>query len=339
MKKSWLFQLFALLIYYFDSMIDVSHEGIEFNPYPGLAFVFLLFHTTLFLWVNMVLIPQLFYKKRVLLFIISLFASIVLYGIMEEGIVEKVLDPHGRGNNPTTWQSIYWFFGEILLPLLIFMSVKFVFDYFEHQKKLEQIEKDSLQNELKFLKSQIQPHILFNSLNNLYDYTLSKSDKAPELVLQLSNVLRYVLYETSGEQVALSKELQFVKDYIALQEMQLEGRGEIVFSIEENADTDALKIAPFLLIPFVENSFKHSLSSQNRGIQIDIKIVIHANNLSLFVQNNFDPSSPISEDLTTKGVGLPNVQKRLELLYPDQNKLQIDVSDDLYTVQLDLNFS
>ena len=135
-------------------------------------------------------------------------------------------------------------------------------------------DRDSLSNELKFLKSQIQPHILFNSLNSLYDYTLSKSDKAPELVLQLSSVLRYVLYDTTENLVPLTTELNFIEDYISLQKMQLEGRGTIEFSIKKNSTSETLKIAPFLLIPFIENSFKHSLSSKERAIIIKVQIDI-----------------------------------------------------------------
>ena len=146
---------------------------------------------------------------------------------------------------------------------MAFASIKIVSDNIANQKRIEQIEKDSLTNELKFLKSQIQPHILFNSLNNLYEYTLSKSDKAPDLVLQLSNVLRYVLYETTAEHIALSKELHFVKEYIALQEIQLEGRGQIDFNLEHQKPLDQLIISPFLMIPFIENCFKHSFRDKS----------------------------------------------------------------------------
>lgn len=226
MKKEWIVQLVALVIYYLDSIKEVSHEGVEFSATPGKDLLYILFHLTLLLAVNYILIPKLFNKKKYFLFFVSLVALIVIYGVLEEAVVERMLDPNSRGRNPVNWQSIYWFFGEIMVPLLAFMSIKFVFDNIERQKKLEEIEKNSLRNELKFLKSQIQPHILFNSLNNIYEYTLSKSDKAPELVLLLSNVLRYVLYETTTEKVPLSDELKFIEDYIELQKIQLEGRGE-----------------------------------------------------------------------------------------------------------------
>lgn len=339
MKKEWIFQIIVLILFYLDSILEVSHEGVLISDSLGVDFLFLLFHVSLFLIVNYVLIPNLFYTKRFVLFTISLLVLIGVYGVLEEGFIEKILTPNTKGANDVTWQSIYWFFGEILVPLLSFMTVKFVFDNFEHQQKLEQIERDNLTNELKFLKSQIQPHLLFNSLNNLYDFTLSKSDKAPELVLKLSNVLRYVLYETSSDQVSLSKELLFLEDYIALQEMQLEERGSIVFEVTEKNEgsIEGLKIAPFLLIPFVENSFKHSLNSKNKGIEIVIRLWIEGEKLRLLVENNFEAATASTENLTTKGIGLKNVQKRLELLYQHRYQLQIQKLEDLYQVHFELN--
>ena len=338
MKKEWIVQAIALLLHYIDTIKEVSHEGLEFTDQPGIDFLFLLYHLSLFLIVNYILIPQLFDKKKFFQFFFCLISLLIVYGVLEETVVEQILDPSGRGTNTLTWQSLYWFIQENIVPLLAFMSIKFVFDNFERQRKLEQIERDSLTNELKFLKSQIQPHILFNSLNNLYDYTLSKSDKAPELVLELSNVLRYVLYETSSTLVLLSKEINFIEDYIALQKMQLEGRGDIHFSVNNQTTKETLKIAPFLLIPFIENSFKHSLKSIEKGILISIQINIQDQAIQLLVENNFEDCSYKFEDLLAKGIGLKNVQKRLELLYPNRHNLRVEQTTRLYMVSLEILF-
>ncbi len=338
MKKEWIVQAIALLLHYIDTIKEVSHEGLEFTDQPGIDFLFLLYHLSLFLIVNYILIPQLFDKKKFFQFFFCLISLLIVYGVLEETVVEQILDPSGRGTNALTWQSLYWFIQENIVPLLAFMSIKFVFDNFERQRKLEQIERDSLTNELKFLKSQIQPHILFNSLNNLYDYTLSKSDKAPELVLELSNVLRYVLYETSSTLVLLSKEINFIEDYIALQKMQLEGRGDIHFSVNNQTTKETLKIAPFLLIPFIENSFKHSLKSIEKGILISIQINIQDQAIQLLVENNFEDCSYKFEDLLAKGIGLKNVQKRLELLYPNRHNLRVEQTTRLYMVSLEILF-
>ena len=265
MKKEYLLQLVVLMIFYLDSIIDMDDGLVEISKSPSIDFLFLLFHALLFFLVNYLLIPKLFYRKKYVWFGLSLIGMIILFAVLEEGVVERILTPNTRGRNPVTWTSIYWFFSEILVPLLTFMSIKFMLDNFTHLQKLEQIERENLTNELKFLKSQIQPHILFNSLNNLYNFTLSKSDKAPDLVLKLSNVLRYVLYETANQKVTLEKELSFVEDYIDLQKMQFEGRGIIQFSKTINTPIDDLEIAPFLLVPFIENSVKHSFGFYGGG--------------------------------------------------------------------------
>ncbi len=336
MKKEWLFQIVALVIFYLDSIISVEHEGLFFSETPAVDLIYVLYVAILFLIVNYILIPRLFYAKKYLLFFISLIGLIVLFGVIEEGILEKIFSPNSRGKNDVTWQSIYWYFGEILVPLLAFMTIKFVFDSFAHQQKLEEIEKDRLTNELKLLKSQIQPHILFNSLNNLYHFALKKSDDVPGLILKLSNVLRYVLYETTDEKVSLEKELTFIKDYIDLQEIQYKGRGEIHFDLQKEADCESIKIAPFLLIPFIENSFKHSFGSKINEVVIEIKLAIQEDSLSLFVKNNFEKDKGNSEKLTQGGIGMKNVKKRLDLLYPKQYELNIIENQQEYIVKLDL---
>jgi len=325
-RKEWLCQLVVVIILIIDSIIDINHHGLSISDTIGLELTFLGYHLLLFFIITYVLIPKLFNAKKYILFFISLLGSIAVFGALEEGVLEKILAPQTKGANDVTWQSIYWFFEEILLPLLVFVSVKFVFDSFTQQQKVVEIEKDRLDNELKLLKSQIQPHILFNSLNSLYHFAISKSDKVPDLILKLSNVLRYVLYEGGGEKVPLSKELNFIRDYVDLQQVQYEGRGKISCVINNGAASEIQKVAPFLLIPFIENSFKHSFGSKEKDVLIQITISI---------------SDTQSQSLVHGGIGLSNVKKRLDLLYPD--KYTLDISNDreanLYSVQLTLNLT
>lgn len=338
-KKEWIYQLVVLLIFYMDSVLEIDNKKVIISDHLGINFCFLLFHATLFLTVNYVLIPKLFYTKKYLLFFASLLGLIIVFGVIEEGVVEQILTPNSRGRNEVTWQSIYWFFGEIIVPLLAFMSIKFGFDNFEKQQALERIEKNNLTNELKFLKSQIQPHILFNSLNNLYNFALVKSDKTPDLILKLSNVLRYILYETTTEKVALSKELDFVEDYIDLQKAQFEKRGIINYVLKKEAEDESLKIAPFILIPFIENSFKHSFGTKIKGIRIDIQINIYEKELQLLISNNFEKDNNKKDELIYSGIGLKNVKKRLNLLYPDQHHLNLTSFNENYHVRLNLKLA
>ncbi len=339
MKKEWLCQLVVLFIFYLDSTVEVEREGFVVSHSPLITLVFVLYEALLFLLVNYVLIPKFFYSKKYLLFFASLMGAIALFGIVEEGVLEKILTPNTKGLNDVTWQSIYWFYGEILVPLMTFMTIKFVFDNFAQEQKLERIEQDRLTNELKLLKSQIQPHILFNSLNNLYHFALKKSDEVPGLILKLSNVLRYVLYEATDEKVPLANELAFIKDYIDLQEVQYQGRGEISCSIQEEEQQSQRRIAPFLLIPFIENSFKHSYGTKIRDVFVRVTISMEEQQFKLLVENNYEEDGGSRESMVVGGIGLVNVRKRLQLLYPNQHDLQIINDNQKYTVNLSIELA
>lgn len=338
LKKEWIVFFIAFVVYYFSYIIDIHHKEIRISNFLIKDFFYLLYHVLLFVIVNQILIQRFFYKKKFFYFFVLTVLLIATFGLIEEGLVEKILYPNTKGIDPVNLLSAYWFFGEILIPLLSFTTLKILFDNIQNQKIITQKTNDSLNNELKFLKSQIQPHVLFNSLNNLYDYTLSKSDKAPALVLQLSNVLRYVLYETRADKVPINKEFDFIKEYIELQKTQLEGRGEVIFNITNTIKED-LKIAPFILIPFIENSFKHSLNTKEDNIQINIDILIKNKILTLLVENNYDKEHLYFEALIDEGIGLKNVKKRLELLYFNEYNLNIIENDNLYKIKLNLNLN
>lgn len=339
MKKELLFQFLALVILFLSSIFYVEHEGIFLSDSIGFDLLFTLYHLVLFLFVNYFLIPKFFHTKKYLLFFFSLFGTIIFFGIVEEGIIEKILTPDTKGRNDVTWQSLYWFFGEILIPMLTFVTIKFVFDNFAHQQRLEKIEKDKLRDELKLLKSQIQPHVLFNSLNNLYHFALKKSDELPSLILKLSNVLRYVVYEAQEEKVLLAKELAFIEDYVDLQEVQYKGRGVITCAIPNDLSDHGDKIAPFLLIPFIENSFKHSFGTKIKEVFVHISLSIEGKKLTLLVENNYEEESNNKEELIQGGIGLMNVKKRLELIYPNQHQLSLNAFKQHYSVRLTLNLS
>lgn len=338
MKNERIILIVALVVIYLDSIFDIAHNELHVSQVPLFDLFITLYHAILFLFVSYYLIPKYFYTKKYLHFFLFLSLSIILFTFLEEGVLEKTFVREERGNDEVSIVSIYFFIGEIIVPLLAFVAIKFFFDNLRKEKRIEQIQKDQLSNELKFLKSQIQPHILFNSLNSIYDFTLAKSDKAPEMVLELSNVLRYVLYETIEEKVTLIKELDFLKDYIALQTAQLEGRGEVNFQQEDLVDSEQLTISPFLLIPFIENSFKHSLQTKERGILINIKIEVDQSFLILNVENNYEDLN-LSNNLLIKGIGLKNVEKRLELLYSDRYELEIVDQDKWYRVNLKINLA
>lgn len=182
------------------------------------------------------------------------------------------------------------------------------------------------EEELKFLKMQIHPHFLFNTLNTLYGFALKKADETPEMILKLSNLLDYILYQIEKPKVLLMEEVNHIKDYIDLEKMRFSDTLQVnlkVNSIDEN-----FEIAPMLLIPFVENSFKHG-NLINDCLTINIEVKTANNTLDFKISNSF-----ISQNYSNNGIGLENIKKRLEMLYPNQNLLDINQSNNMFEVHL-----
>jgi two-component system sensor histidine kinase LytS len=189
--------------------------------------------------------------------------------------------------------------------------------------------------ELKLLKAQVNPHFLFNTLNNLYGLAVVKSDKLPGLMLQLSDLLRYSLYDTQVRWVPLAKEVSYIENYITLEKLRLEDRSQIHFSIE--GATEHLRIAPMLLIVFLENAFKHFSAVENQQAQIDIQLKVVDKELHFSCFNTIDHTiseGPRSQNAS--GIGLNNVRKRLELLYPYKHQLGIQQEATSFRVFLEL---
>ncbi len=200
------------------------------------------------------------------------------------------------------------------------------------------LEKEKLESELNFLKSQIHPHFLFNTLNNLYALTLKKSDKAPDMVIQLSNLLEYSLYSGKKTEVDLVEELKLLRGYIDLERLRFGDRLKIILEIPDKLN--GLLIAPLMLLPFVENSFKHGASNDLKAPFIDLKIELNENMLLFKIINSYNSESGKFESYKER-IGLQNVKRRLELLYPSRHQLEIVQTNNTFTVNLtmELNIS
>ena len=235
-----------------------------------------------------------------------------------------VVNRPGANLDPT---YIHPEFQVAVLYFIVFLaiSIKQVKRSFFVQQEKNDLEKIKLttelklkEAELKLLKAQIQPHFLFNTLNNLYGLTLEKSNEAPNLVLRLSDILDYILYRCNEKYVPLNEEIKNLKNYIEIEKIRHTSRLRVEVSVPE--ENHPVKIAPLLLIPFVENAFKHGVSN-NPGkayIKLELKIIGNAIHFDLI---NFKNPFRVNEK---SGIGLENVRKRLELLYPENYDLQIE---------------
>ena len=215
-------------------------------------------------------------------------------------------------------------------------TIKFFKNWYIEKQANQSLEKEKLEAELNFLKSQLNPHFLFNTLNNLYALTLKKSDTAPDTVIKLSEMLDYMLYRSNVKEANLSDEIKLIKNYIELEEIRYGSRLDLKVDIK--GDTAGKKLAPLILLPFIENSFKHGACKDISIPFIHIEIVIKEECLKLNIANSFDSASQ-SDKETDDGIGLKNVKRRLDLLYPNKHVLDIDKTDHQFKVYLCLSWS
>jgi len=198
----------------------------------------------------------------------------------------------------------------------------------------QELETQNMQSELKFLRSQINPHFLFNTLNNLYALTLKKSDQAPEIVIKLSEMMRYMLYECNEPKVLLSKELKYIKNYLDLERIR---QNNVDIKFTQTGAVHNQKIAPLLLITFIENCFKHGIKNSLETGYVNLEILVDDNEMQFEVSNSKPAALPYQEHKRSGGIGLVNVKRRLDLLYPEKHDLVIEDTPNTYCVRLNLN--
>jgi len=200
------------------------------------------------------------------------------------------------------------------------------------ERKSKQIENEKLNTELSFLKAQINPHFLFNTLNNIYSLAADKSDLTAPAVMKLSSIMRYVLTEARHDTVALEKEIKFIADYIELQKMRTTPKTTVSFTVE--GDPEGKQVSPLLFLPFVENSFKYGVSTRELS-PIDILLEIKEEEVHLKVRNNKQSLATL-RPVENTGIGIQNTRRRLELLYPDRYSLEMTDEPATYTVNLNI---
>jgi len=191
--------------------------------------------------------------------------------------------------------------------------------------------------ELSLLKAQVNPHFLFNTLNNIYSMSLYNSNKTPEMILKLSQLLSYMLYECKDEEVNLEKEIQFIKNYIDLESVRVEDIAQINLNIK--GEYSGLKVPPLLFIPLIENAFKHGISTEQTTSEININLVISDNKIDLEINTPIDHSVEENKNNELGGLGIKNVKKRLDLLFPEHHTFKISRDNSLYTTKLSLLLS
>jgi two-component system LytT family sensor kinase len=278
------------------------------------------------------LIPRFLDKKNYKLYAAGIVATIIAFGLIKYGggLVFKTYILLGlRKHESTFWE--YFFKTTFTTTVFLFLSavLKFTVDWFLNERIQRDLENQRLSAELSFLKSQINPHFLFNSLNSIYSLAYQKSDTTPEAILKLSEIMRYMLYECNDNKVELTKELQYLQNYIDLQKIRFGNKAFIDFEV--TGEVTNQHIVPLLLISFIENAFKHGIANDALA-PIKLKINLEDGHLYFFIQNKKHTHNRDSSG----GIGLANVRRRLDLLYPGKYNLDIRDEADTYTCQLSL---
>lgn len=212
----------------------------------------------------------------------------------------------------------------------IALSIKLSKYWYQKQKEANQVAVSKARSELQLLKAQVHPHFLFNTLNNIYSFTLNASPKAPEMIDKLTGLLDYIIHGCNQARVPLQKEISMIQDYMSLEKIRYGEQMDITIDIQ--GDFSDKMIAPLLLIPFVENSFKHGASKMLSRPSVNLNIIIE-NQVLYFMLNNSKPEEYINP-LQNGGIGLSNVQKRLQLLYPGRHELNTTTEAQHFTVLL-----
>lgn len=313
-----------LIIFIFDRMDEVFNwERIPFFINFSIAGLIIGYY----------LLPKYYYANKYKAFAIGVLLVVLAVIGMEEFVLEKIIYPDTRGSH---FPGIAFSMMEVLPIMFMIVSFKFAWDLHHKNQEISRLESFATESELRFLKSQINPHFLFNNLNNLYSYSLTDPDKTSEIILEMSSVLRYMLYDCQASWVPLDKELHHVQHFINLNQLQIEDRGNVSLHIDN--ESNGMEIAPLILMVFIENAFKHSQSSMSTGIDININIKITEDGTLTFVcKNKYEATS--NNDNLASGIGLANVKKRLNLLYPNSHDIVINDADGYYVVHLSMKLN
>jgi two-component system LytT family sensor kinase len=228
-----------------------------------------------------------------------------------------------------------FYFTALFVAGSIFAMSWYVMDYQRQQKIIETVRKEHLEIELNFLKSQINPHFLFNTMNNLYTLTIKKSNDAPEIVSKLSSILRYLLYESNTSLVHFEKEKEIMLAYINLEQLRLSDKNNMTFNIA--SDKNYL-IPPLLWVPVMENVFKHGTRFISQEFSIDYNFSIKDGVLCIYSRNKYRPTEKIGEQ-SPQGIGLANLKKRLELLFPGKFNMDAKSVDNFYTTVITIQLT
>ncbi len=310
--------------YFDDYMYSFQSNLVEFFVHIILVYFNLYF-----------LLPKLIpnkYIEYLIILLLSIFIMTLVRIIFTYEFVTTEVFPEAEKPGDSIFDFNYItaaFIGEIYV-IGFTTAIKITIDYVKNLRKTEALEKQSLKNELSLLKSQLQPHFFFNTLNNLYSLTLEKSDQAPETVIKLSEFMSYVIYQGNKKNVSLHEEVKYIQNYIDLERLRFGDRVQVDFSL--SGEIEGNKIPPLLLLQFIENAFKHGTGHKLGKVIIYIELKVEDTGLE-FTTKNKKSNNDTSQN-KNKGIGLKNTKRRLGLLFENNYEFVINEDENNYAVVL-----
>ncbi len=327
-----------ILVWICISIFPLFSAYIDLGKIPSEMYLRLSLRPILFYANYLVFVPYLLLNRKLLLYIFVSIAFLILYNYVSEELITNTITREFRDFPKPPNMPAGPFGIRHAIPVVFSLSIfllggifSLVVDFYKRDRESKELENEQKEIKLQFLRNQLNPHFLFNSLNSIYALVRSKSDNAPEAVITLSELMRYMLYEAGDEQVSLEKEINYIKNYIALQRLRLKNTEAVKLNIK--GETRHLKVYPLLLISFIENAFKYGTDYKG-NTQIDIKIVVENKKLHLYVKNII---GLYKRDDKNSGVGLENIKNQLNHLYNNNHQLTINESKTHFKVELTIN--
>jgi hypothetical protein len=293
----------------------------------------------IFYWLNRhILVSKVLAQRGIFIYLLALVAVLVLlYPVITTLFLWLPINAMGEPLTPSVMANPFdWHNGRVIFAVMI-LSLPVILMTQWHQKngQLIQLEKENIQTELSLLKQQIDPHFLFNTLNNLYALCRKKSDLAPDVVLQLAELMRYVVYRGKESYVLCSEEAKYFEDYISLQSIRL--HNHLAVDVQVNIEDSQAKISPLLLIILVENAFKHGIEPASDDCFLRINLHVTTDTLTFTCENSVEYENETTSENIVFGVGLENLQRRLNLLYLDKHQLMLQPTSNSFMAKLKIS--
>ena len=333
-KRTW-YNILLWIGLYLLWVVVFQKRAFSFSRTMTIQFCYLLFIAGNYYFNVYYVVPVFLYRKKYAAFALLFLAGIVAASLLRVPLATYLSQHYFAPGKPPPGFSQLFFNSliNIFIWTICLVAGKLIVDRIRFQKYIEVIEKEKMKNELDFLKAQFNPHFLFNSINSIYGNINKSNSTAREMLLIFSEMLRYQLYECNTSVISIEKEISYIRNYISLQQIRKPENLSIQLNVSE--DVRGITIAPLIFMAFIENSFKYVSNHEDRLNEVQISLA-RSNNQLFFKTFNTKENVNGREMIDPGGIGIANVKRRLELLYPDKHALMIQNNDHSFEVMLNL---